>query len=891
MIGTTLSHYKVLEKIGQGGMGEVFLGQDTTLDRKVALKFLTEELQQDPTARKRFLREAKSVAALDHPFICKIYEVGEAEAKSFIVVEYVQGMTLSQKLTEGPLPLKNALETSAEIAEALEAAHKENIVHRDLKPSNIMLTPEGHVKVMDFGLAKRVTPVEGQDEDEITTKLTKDDSILGTVPYMSPEQLRGREVDARSDIFSFGVVFYEMLTGVHPFKKDGQIETANAILSETQPPLSRYTDDIPVLLQHTVKKMLAKEPDRRYQLIHEVRTDLGDLLDEIDKTFGEPTSASEIGLGAAIQPALWKRVIPWSLTGLTILIAGLMLWNLGPTAPTSGTPTVQPAVSLVVALPANERMTNLTSSPAVALSPDGTRLAYTATRADTAQLYLHSMDEPEPEAVAGTEDARSPFFSPDGQWLGFFAGGKLKKVSVSGGTPDILCDVTNSGVTASWVANDTIVLTRHSNSILFQVSAGGGTPQPLTTRDSESGEGGHWSPQVLPGGKAVLFTVQSVASPHIAVQSLETGERQVLLEGAANVRYVPTGHLVYAQAGTLMAVTFDLEQLEVTGDPIPILEGVMQTGAAQLTFSDTGTLVYVPAAPSLLEERTLVWVDRQGAIEPLGAPPRPYGSIGVELSPDGQRVAVAFAGDTWVYDILRETLTRLTFEGGITPIWTPDGKRITFHSTRFGTRNMFWKAADGTGAAEQLLVSEIPQSQSSWSPDGKLLAFTEVNPTTDSDLWVLPFEGERNPEPFLVTFSETGAVFSPDGHWVAYRSTESGRREIYVQPYPPTGGKWQISTEGGEEAVWASSGRELFYRNGDKMMAVDITTEPTFTHGTPQLLFERQFVRYGPRPLYDVTPDGQRFLMIKEGEQELRVIQMNVILNWFEELKRLVPTN
>ena len=897
LAGRQIASYKILSLLGAGGMGEVYLAQDSRLDRKVALKFLPEELQQDSTSKKRFLREARSAAALDHPFICHIHEVGEAEGKSFISMEYVQGETLKDKLAQGPLPLNDALGTATEIAEGLEAAHKQNIVHRDLKPSNIMLTPQGHVKVMDFGLAKRVTPVEGQ-EQEITTALTKQGSILGTVPYMSPEQVRGQAVDMRSDIFSFGVVLYEMLTGVNPLAKGSVMDTATAILSETPPPLTRYTEDIPVLLQHTVKKMLAKEPDRRYQLIHDVRTNLGELIEES----GDSISQVAAGPSGTVSAAGgWRRAIPWSITGLTILIAGLVLWNLGPTAPTSSTPAVQPAVSLVVALPANEQLTNLSRSPAVALSPDGTRLAYTATRAGIAQLYLHSMDEPEAEPVAGTENARSPFFSPDGQWLGFFAGGKLKKVSVSGGTPVILCDVSTSGATASWVVDDTIVLSAHSNSALSQVPAGGGTPQPLTTRDSESGEGGHFFPQVLPGGKAVLFTVQSVTNPHIAVQSLETGERRVLLEGVANVRYVPTGHLVYAQAGTLMAVAFHLEQLEVTGDPIPILEGVMQTqpvpqtvatgGIAHLTFSDTGILLYVPADTSRLEGSTLVWVDRQGAMEPLAAPPRAYGRSGVDLSPDGQRVAVAFEGDTWVYDILHETLTRLTFEGGTLPLWTPEGKRITFQSTRFGTRNLFWKAADGTGAAEPLLASDIPRTPHSWSPDGKLLAFTEVNPSTNVDIWMLPLEGERKPEVFLRTpFSETGAVFSPDGHWLAYRSNESGRQEIYVQPYPPTGGRWQISTEGGEEAVWASSGRELFYRNGGTMMmAVDITTEPTFTHGTPQLLFEGQFARYGPRAAYDVTSDGQRFVMIKPAEGNAD--QINVILNWFEELKRLVPTD
>ncbi len=889
MVGTTISHYKVLEKIGEGGMGEVYLAQDTTLDRKVALKFLPEEMQQDSTAKKRFLREAKSAAALDHPFICHIHEVGEVEGKSFISMEYIQGTTLKEKLVEGPLPVKEALEKATEVAEALEEAHKQGIVHRDVKPANIMLTPQGHVKVMDFGLAKQVTPVEGQ-EQEITTALTQQGSTLGTVPYMSPEQVRGQEVDTRSDIFSFGVVLYEMVSGLNPFKKGSAMDTATAILGKTPSPLTRYTENIPVLLQHTVKKMLAKEPDRRYQLIHDVRTNLGELIEESGDLIREVAAGPS---GASSAAGWWRWAIPWSIAVVAVVVAGLALWNL--TSPTTS-PSTPPVVRSLVALSDDLRIADL-SKGVVALSPDGTHLAYAATRDGTTMLFLRAMDQLEAQPIPATEAGSSPFFSPDGQWLGFFADAKLKKVLVSGGAPVILSDVPSPNASASWGAVETIVLTPFVNSSLFHVSAEGGTLQPLTTLDSANGESDNVSPQVLPDAKAVLFTVVSAGNVQIVVQSLETEERRVVLEGVTGARYVPTGHLVYPEAGTLMAVTFDLEQLKVTGSPIPILQGIMESGTpsrfAHFAFSDTGTLVYVSTDTNPRQGRTLVWVDRKGAEEPLAAPPRIY--FHPRLSPDGQKAAVTIEVNDQenisVYDIRRDAWTQLTFEDGHFPLWTPDGKRIVFASTRFGPQNLFWKPADGTGAAERLSESALSHTAHSWSPDGKSLAFTELHPTSSGDIWVLPLEGERTPWPFLQTpSSETGVVFSPDGHWVAYRSNESGRQEIYVQPFPSTGAKWLISTEGGEEAAWAGSGSEIFYRNGDQMMAVDITTEPTFTHGKPKLLFEGRYVRAGFRSAYDVTPDGQRFLMIKESEQESTVTQLNIVLNWFEELKRLVPT-
>jgi len=897
LIGSQLHSYKILSLLGVGGMGEVFLAQDTTLDRKAALKFLPEELQQDSIARKRFLREAKSAAALDHPFICHIHEVGEVEGKSFISMEYVQGETLKDKLAAGPLPLKDALEKATEVAEALEEAHKQGIVHRDLKPSNIMLTPQGHVKVMDFGLAKRVTPVEGQ-EQEITTALTKQGATLGTVPYMSPEQVRGQEVDTRSDIFSFGVVLYEMLTGVNPFKAGSAMDTAHAILGETPPPLTRYTENIPVLLQHTVRKMLAKEADRRYQLIHDVRTNLGELIEESGDSIREVAARPS---GASSAAGGWRRAIPWSVAAVAVIVAGVAIWILMRS-------TLQPSLKkLEITPPATAPLANFGSNELV-ISPDGTRIVYQAATAGRTQLYVRSLDELIATPIAGTEGALgNPFFSPDGESVAFFTtDNKLKKISLMGGTPITLCDTFRAGLTGSW-AEDTIVFSQGPGLgalwELYQVSANGGEPESLAVPDAEKRERQYSSPEILPGGKTVLFDIWlGGTSLQTAVLSLETGERKVLLEGGRQAHYAPTGHLVYELpgTGTLVAVPFDLGRLEIAGDSVPILQGVRQTpnGWVDYSFSGDGTLVYAPGGSGAGLSR-LVWVDRQGAVEPLGTPPHVY--RGPRLSPDGRRLAVQIQGpgDIWVYDIARETLTRLTFEGDNSqPHWTPDGKRVTWRSIRDGVPgNLFWKLADGTGAVERLTTSEFRQNPGSWSPDGQVLAFHQQpsvgSSATNRDIWILPLEGERKPQSILQTqFNELAPVFSPDGRWLAYVSDESGRNEIYVRPFPEVEkGKWQISTDGGTELRWAANG-ELFYRNesGDQMMAVNITTEPTFGAGTPRLLFEGVYTRsQGGSAFYDVTPDGQRFVMVQV--QETGSTQIHVVLNWFEELKRLVPTN
>ncbi len=887
MIGQTISHYKIIEKIGQGGMGVVYRAQDTNLSRDVAIKVLPEQFTQDPQRLARFEREAKLLASLNHPNIAAIYGLEEADGVRFLALELVEGETLADLLTKGPVPVEKTLELCRQIAEGVEAAHEKGVIHRDLKPANVKVTPEGKVKILDFGLAKafegEVPVADISQSPTLTEEMTRAGVILGTAAYMSPEQAKGKQVDKRTDLFAFGCVLYELLTGRRAFQGETVTETLAKVL-EGEPDWNALPGVLPSTIRFLMSRCLQKDPGKRLQHIDGAR-----ILIEEAVTGVTPVSPIEVS-----SPSPWKQAIPWSLAGLMALTIGFMFWNSSSTTPTS-TSTPEPVVRFVAALPADLQAAR-SNLGIVALSRDGAHLAYAATRGGTPQLYLRSMDQLEAKPIPGTENVIYPFFSPNGQWIAFFADGKLKKMSVNGGTPVILCDVYSPNVTASWASEDTILFTQPS-SVISRVPAAGGTPEALTTLDSDQGESSHGSPHLLPDGDTLLFTANSVEDRKVVVQSLETGERKIVLEGAADARYVPTGHLVYAQAGTLMAVGFDLGQLEATGSATPILDGVLQVGGpnspAHLAFSDTGTLVYIPSRVNPRLESTLVWVDREGTVQPLGAPPRPYSQP--RLSPDGQRVIVQIASsagpDLWVlYDIRSETLSRFTFQNGQFPLWTPDGERITFQSRRLGGRpKLFWKAADGTGIPEQLSEGELPHTAHSWSPDGKVLAFSERSPAFNSDILLLPLEGERKPQTFLRTPSnETGPVFSPDGRWLAYRSNESGRQEIYVQPFPATGAKWLISTEGGEEAVWASSG-EIFYRNGDRMMAVEITTEPTFTAGTPKLLFEGSYYSYGPRAEYDVTQDGQRFLMVKTGEQ--KVTELNVVENWFEELKRLVPTD
>jgi eukaryotic-like serine/threonine-protein kinase len=887
--GTKLGPYEITGAIGAGGMGEVYRAKDIRLDRTVAVKILPDHLASRAELRERFEREARTVANLNHPHICTLFDIGQQNGIDYLVMEYLEGETLAERLKKGPLPLDQVLHYAIEISDALDKAHRKGVTHRDLKPGNIMLTKSG-TKLLDFGLAKlkqEVAPANVQLSQLPTANdpLTAQGTIVGTLQYMAPEQLEGKEADSRTDIFAFGVVVYEMATGKKAFEGKSSASVIGAILKDNPPPISSLQPMTPPALDRVVKRCLAKEPDERWQSANDLANELKWIAEGNSQFSSLPTVPAK-GIGA-----LGRRALILGLGALLLgaAIAGLAVWNLKPS------PSPQPVTRTVINLPPGQQLAGLENGPAVALSPDGTRLAYVARQGGTQQIYLRAMNSLEARPIPDTEGGVSPFFSPDGQWVGFFSGGKLKKVSVSGGAALILGDAAYSGG-ASWGSQGMIAFTPSPNvSALQQVPDAGGARRPLSRL--EKGDTSHRWPEFLPGGKAVLFaagpTAVAFTNAQVAVQSVGTGQQRNLVQGGMP-RYALSGHLVYAKGGSLMAVPFDPQRLEVTGAAVPVVEGVLQSpvaGAAQYSISATGSLVYVSGGVQATQLR-LVWVSRNGAEQPVAAPERAY--FAPRLSPDGRRVAVGITESefqTWLYDLSRETLTRFTFEGNYNPVsvWTPDGKRIAFESNKEGTPNLFWQLADGSGGLERLNTSEYIQVPMSWSPDGKLLAFMEVNPTTGVDIWVLRM-GDRKAQPFLrTTFSEGAPGFSPDGRWLAYISDESGRYEVYVLPYPGPGGKWQISTEGGTEPVWNRNGRELFYRNGDKMMAVDITTQPGFAAGKPRMLFEG---RYELSPVqsanYDVSPDGQRFLMLKPTEQAAPT-QINVVLNWFEELKQKVP--
>jgi Tol biopolymer transport system component len=888
--GTKLGSYEVVAQIGAGGMGEVYRAHDTKLARDVAIKVLPANFVNDPERLSRFQREARMLAALNHANIATIYGLEQSGGVTCLVMELVPGETLADRIKAGPLPIEEALKIAIQIAEALEAAHEKSIIHRDLKPTNVKVTPEGKVKVLDFGLAKAFEGDVANDDmsnsPTLSAAATMQGVILGTAAYMSPEQARGKAVDKRTDIWAFGCVVYELLTRKQAFHGESTTEILAAVLRE-EPDWEILPASTPVKIRDLLRRCLQKDANRRAR-------DAGDARIEIEEALAAPvtaeltTAAPTKGIRALGRRGLILSLGTW-LFGAAI--AGVAVWNLKPTPQSPP----QAVTRTVINLPPGRVLAGFESGPAVAISPDGTRLVYAASQGGIQRLYLRAMDSLlEAQSIPDTEGASSPFFSPDSQWLGFLSGGTLKKVSVGGGAAATISHAASGG--ASWGSQGMIAFPPGNATLLQQVPDAGGAPQPLTR--FEKGNNSHRWPEFLPGGKAVLFAVgrnvADWANAQVAVQTVGTGERRDLIQGGTQPRYVAPGHLVYAQGGSLMAVPFDPERLQIKGASVPVVEGVMQSissGAAQYSISTTGSLVYVPGGVKGAE-RKLVWVDRNGAEQPLAAPGHAYESP--RFSPDGQRIAVVTDGQIWLYDLSRETFTRFTFEGNANsrPVWTPDGKRIAFFSTKDGPLNLFWQLADGSGGLEKLAISDFIHVPDSFSPDGQLLAFHEANPTTGEDILVLRLS-DRKVQPFLRTpFNEADPRFSPDGRWIAYMSDESGRSEIYAQPYPGPGGKWQISTDGGTEPVWNRNERELFYRSGNKMMAVEITTQPNFALGNPRVLFEGPYVLATvPISNYDVSPDGRRFLMVKPTEQvQAAPTQINVVLNWFEELKRRVPT-
>jgi Tol biopolymer transport system component/tRNA A-37 threonylcarbamoyl transferase component Bud32 len=882
-VGFQLGTYRIEAPIGEGGMGVVYRALDTKLNRPVAVKFLSNELA-DAEARRRFQREAQLASALNHPHILTVYDAGEFEGRQYLVTEFVDGGTLKSWAKQEPRTWRQIVELLTGVADGLAAAHQAGILHRDIKPENILVAKNGYAKLADFGLAKAA---EGAEDRNLTRTLTERHTragmIVGTIAYMSPEQASGKPMDGRSDIFSFGVVLYELLEGRRPFTGATDLEVLQKVIHQPAEPVG---GELPTALRTVVEKALEKDPAERYQSMRDMVVDLRRMIRQAPDV-SVSAAASAVRVSGARRPGvlLWGGVFL-----LLAVLGGLAIWKMKPSSPAASGPVTRIAITL----PPGHVFAAFEAGVSVALSPDGTRLAYVARQGGLQQVYLRSLEGLDGKPVPGSEGGVEPFFSPDSQWLGFFAGGKLKKISVTGGEALSIADAADPRG-ASWGSDGKIMFVPRRSGTVWQVSAAGGAPQPLTQMPDN--EDSHRWPEILPGGQAVLFAAGNGGAnwdtARVAVQLAGSSQRRDLIPKGTNPRYASSGHLLYALGGTVLAVPFDRQRLEVKGPPVPVIEGVLQlprSGAAQYSFSATGSMVYVSASVPAAQRR-LVWVDRNGSEGPLAAPARSYREP--RVSPDGRRIAVVIEGQEtqiWLYDLPREALTRLTIEGNTNanPRWTPDGKRIIFASNR-GTRDsgLYWQLADGSGGAERLIAA--PSSTGPWSSAGRVLAVSGGDTATGFDIDVLQPGG---PQPLVRTpFNEVSGAFSPDGRWLAFASDASGRYEIYVQAYPGPGGRLQISSEGGAEPLWSRNGRELFYRSGDKMMAVEIDTRSSFSAGKPKSLFQG---RYLPAPAqtanYDVAPDG-RFLMIKPGGEEQAPTQVNVVLNWFEELKRLVPVS
>jgi serine/threonine protein kinase len=908
-IGTQFGSYQITSLLGQGGMGEVYRAADTKLNRDVALKFLPAQFTSDPDRMERFQREAYVLASLNHSNIAAIYGLEESNRMRALVIELVEGPTLADRIAQGPLPIDEILQIAKQIAEALEYAHERSIIHRDLKPANIKLTAEGKVKVLDFGLAKAMTS-DAQtrslsNSPTLSLAPTQAGVILGTAAYMSPEQAKGKLVDRRADIWAFGVVVYEMLTGSPMFSGETASETMAHVMMK-EPDWNALPAGTPAGLRDLLRRCLTKDPRNRIR-------DIGDVRIAIEETITNPElqSTPETIRDRAV-PVRRGGMFPWAVASILGISLVLVAWVLWPRLST------QQVMRLVTELGTDAFLytTGLSAGASAAiLSPDGKTLAFIASKTgstgEISQLYLRPLDQLKASPIAGTDGAAKHFFSPDGQWIAFFANGLLKKVSVSGGAAVTLCE-TPTFLGGSWSEDGFIVFAQQTSG-LFRVSDGGGTPEALTKRDG--GEITQRWPQVLPGGNAVLFTSASGQGNYedadIVVQSLKTGEKKILQRGGFYARYVPTGHVIYVRQSTIFAAPFDLAGLELTAPPVPVLEGVMSSsgsGASEYAFSNTGTFVYVAGTGST-GAVPIYWMDQKGQTTPLRTIPDRY--LNLSFSPDGARLAMqinARQNDIWVYELARDAMSRLTFDAGseADPVWTPDGRRIAFGALRAsqtgGPYGMYWVRADQSEGPQRLTESQSSQRPRSWHPSGKFLAYMQIAAagSANADTMILPMEGDESsgwkpakPIPFLTgPFTEAEPAFSPDGRWLAYHSNETGAFEIYARPFPGPGAKVQISTGGGVVPMWSRNGKELFYRTLDgKIMVVQYKIQgDALSVDKPRLWSEGQLMDAGANRTFDLHPDGQRFAVLKLTQTEAKLDNVILILNFFDELRRLAPT-
>jgi serine/threonine protein kinase len=878
LVGRQVGPYKIQSLLGAGGMGEVYRAKDSRLGREVAVKVLPSAFSADAERVGRFNQEARAAGALNHPNILAIYDVGTHDGSPYLVSELLEGETLRDRLDGKTLSPRKALDYGLQVARGLAAAHERGIIHRDLKPENLFITKDDRIKILDFGLAKLTQAKLGSvavTEGLTGAGLTEPGMLMGTVGYMSPEQVRGENVDHRSDIFSFGAIVYEMLSSRRAFHGNSAVETANAILNEEPQPLAQINGSTPLGLERIARHCLEKRPEQRFQSV-------SDLAFHLETLSGHPESTPAVLPGASKHRKHlgWVGAAILFLVAVTFVVAYIHRTR------------IEMRLFKLSALPPEKTIFGSHGSHAV--SPDGRRLAFVATAGGRTSLWIRPLDSLAAVELAGTEQAAYPFWSPDGNFIGFFAGSKLKKMAISGEPPQTICDA-GDGRGGAWSREGEIVFAPNIGDVLYHVSAAGGPPTPLTTFEQLHGENSHRWPYFLPDGKHFVFFVRSSKQEFqgFYVGLLGTKDKKLLLRGAGSVAYADPGYLLFVRDGTLIAQHFDAESLRVTGEPFSVAQPVGYAGNlwSEFSLSTNGILTYRRAGST---RNRLIWFSRQGKqlesvsvpddYEPFRLSPNEKILAGSRLDPQTRQ------GDVWLFELSRGVLSRFTFDASYDylPVWSPDGSRIVFATNRNGPLDLYMKALNGTGEDEALLKSDTRKLPTDWSPDGQFVLYESFDSkTSKNDLWVLPV-GNRHPKPFLhAEFDERQGHFSPDGRWVAYCSDESGRYEVYVEGFPTPGGKRQISINGGTDPEWRRDGKELFYlRTDHELMAVEVKSGSAFESDVPKALFETQVLTAGVTFLshYVVSSNGQRFLLAFQEETKSEPI--NIVVNWTAELPK-----
>ena len=869
--GTKLGPYEIVASIGAGGMGEVYRARDTRLERTVAIKILPAEIQSSPERRQRFEREAKAISSLQHPHICVLHDIGCHDGMDYLVMEYLEGESLADRLRRGPLPTEQTLKLGIEIAEALEKAHKQGLVHRDLKPGNVMLTKSG-AKLLDFGLAKPAGVIAAAASGEFDSAtltiqrqhpVTAQGVIVGTFQYMSPEQIQGKEADARSDIFSLGALLYECATGRPAFTGKSQISLMSAILERQPESVSVLNVTSPAALEYVIRTCLQKDPDDRFQTAHDVSLQL--------KWIAGSTTGG-IAVAAPPRRKRWMALAGWVSAAVLFAVLGAV-WFFRP-APNARVTRFAIALPPKVNLPVD--------AGTVSISADGQKIAYNAAESGKSRLFIRSIDRFDAVAVPDSEGAGFPFFSPDGEMVAFFARGRLKKVATNGGSNPVTITDLPAFYGGQWLEDGSILVASSFPSLLIIPQQGGASKAVPVPAGGKLDPG---SPIMLPGGKWILFTDDKVSSISIVALRPDTGEIRLVVPNASQPRYIP-GYLVYYTAGGLSMAPLDARNARVTGPAVVIVQDVAARNYfAHFDVSQNGTLVYAPGLGTITE-RDLVWVDRSGKATKIDAAPEDY--VDPSISPDGKYFVVCLrrlAEQSFgVYDISRGLMMRMGSNNmrSVAPVWAPDGKTLYFDGSGQNAKlGIYRMPADGS--SPPTLVREMPSNAHLTSISGDHASLMLNDPTTNTDLWMLSLDG-RDMKPFRKSSAiERQGSFSPDGKYIAYTSDESGRPEVYVEQIGGGPGRWQISTDGGEQPRWSRKGNEIFYRNGTKMMAVAVQLAP-FSAAKAVELFDLPYDRGGAVPGYDVTPDGQRFLMTMP--QHPNPTEIRVVVGWPEELKK-----